>query len=753
MPRPKPTKTKLELLRERSFAIRQAMYGSSSHRPPSLPAPSPLMRVRPVDEARAAAEGTKTTRQIIEELTRPTNAAKGMAARKAFTETEEGNYFQYAEVHRICDLPVREGMAPEEIEYFQRTHVQAEAYQEGFRLLPKQIEAVLEYELTGGLVAPLGVGSGKTLVTLMVANKAYQKGLRKMLLLVPSQVLAQLVHADIRWARARVAINYPIHVMGGRSAPERRSLTRSGKPGLYILPYSLLSVKDTDEMLQGIAPQVIIADEGHNLSNRNSARSRRLMKFVEQHKPEGGVLSGTLTAKSPKDFAHLSQWSLGKNNPLPNAKSLADEWASVIDAEASDSVAGNTSRTGPLMPLVAWAKKHFPEETFTDNVSGFRKAFRLRFNSAPGVVASGDLDIGTSLILHNHRIPENKYRAAHGWDRLEELIEQVNESWLTPNGDEIEHAIHTWKWLNELTSGFYNELVWPVPQQYIEHRPGMSESRAEDLLERAKIHHAAGQEYSRALRQFLQKGGKPGIDTPMLVGHSMYQHQDRYVPHELYRLWVEHRELDFEGRPERTRRAVRVCSFKVDLAVQWALSLPKRKGAILWVTHQEMGRWLRDAMREAGMEDVLYCPAGDRYNMAIIDPANANKKIIASIPAHGTGKNLQHFQEQFFVQWPRQARAAEQVLGRLHRQGQRADEIVANTNMSLEFDDLNFAACVNDALYIHQTTGNKQKLVYASYDPLPKIFPSEVLRERGLQNELLNREQRRILEDKFGVGP
>jgi len=128
-----------------------------------------------------------------------------------------------------------------------------------------------------------------------------------------------------------------------------------------------------------------------------------------------------------------------------------------------------------------------------------------------------------------------------------------------------------------------------------------------------------------------------------------------------------------------------------------------------------------------------------------------DKIVVASITAHGEGKNLQHFHNQYFLQWPRNAAAAEQALGRLHRSGQEADVVLAVTNNSLDFDKMNFGACLNDSLYIHQSTGVKQKLIYATYFPdNPEIFPSEVLKERGYQPTILNADLWRAMEDRFG---
>ncbi len=146
----------------------------------------------------------------------------------------------------------------------------------------------------------------------------------------------------------------------------------------------------------------------------------------------------------------------------------------------------------------------------------------------------------------------------------------------------------------------------------------------------------------------------------------------------------------------------------------------------------------------------MHCPAGESANKNILDHGNKSKVVIASLDAHGTGKNLQHFQHMCVVQWPRSARTAEQLLGRLHRRGQEADELPVTTCNSLLFDHMNMAACLNDALYIHQSTGDKQKLIYANYDPLPKIFPPAVLYQRGLEVEKLTAEQEAMLTEKFG---
>ena len=211
------------------------------------------------------------------------------------------------------------------------------------------------------------------------------------------------------------------------------------------------------------------------------------------------------------------------------------------------------------------------------------------------------------------------------------------------------------------------------------------------------------------------------------------------------------KDLDFEGRPERDSRAIRVCDWKIAHLVEHAKMHRDGnpdKGIIFWIHHQEVGAWLVEALGAAGLRGVTHAKAGD--NEKILDPRVSKNIVVASIDAHGTGKNLQAFEHMAVVQWPRSARVAEQLIGRLHRRGQQADELVIRTCNTLPFDQMNFAACLNDALYIHQSTGDRQKLIYASYDPVPKIFPHHVMVANGLEVEKLTAEQERMLKDKFG---
>jgi hypothetical protein len=192
-------------------------------------------------------------------------------------------------------------------------------------------------------------------------------------------------------------------------------------------------------------------------------------------------------------------------------------------------------------------------------------------------------------------------------------------------------------------------------------------------------------------------------------------------------------------------------------ARDWAEKYAK-DGGLIWFHHDDVGQWCHETLEQAGL-DVVWCPSESvkkGSNDRIIDAGkgigpDVGKIFVAAMGGHGTGKNLQRFQAQLFLQYPRKADLLEQVIGRTHRNGQLADELTIHTCNTLLFDHMNTAAMLVNALYIHQSTGARQKAIYAAYNPLPKMYPSDFLRERGFRDvRVLDAEARQKLNEKFG---
>ncbi len=649
---------------------------------------------------------------------------------------------EQVEMARICSLPLVGMPGEEDVEIFCFDNLLAEAFDRGERLFPTQVAAVTAFQETGGGIFPIGVGWGKTGISIMCAEHAYRNRMRKILLMVPPQQISGLLKRHIPEWRRRVPISTPFHFLGGRGASARKSIAESGAPGVYVYPYSLLSATDAMSLLEVIRPDVVIADEAHNLKNPKAARTKRLLHFLREQNPKPALvaMSGTITTKNIGEYHHLAVLALRERCPIPRQASLTFFWGQILNADA---ITPNGYAKAMMQPLLGWARSSFPAEQFrADQTESYRRAFRYRFTTAPGVVATGDEEIGVSLRLEN-------IECSQPGGKLLELIEDVDERMVTPQGEPIDHALHCFKWRYELSAGFYNALVWPTEEELMKNRR-ISQPEAELLLLKAKKHQAALQEYHRALRDFF-KGSPPGLDTPREVGRSMSMHGDRHVGGLVYGLWRAVKDLDFEGRPERLSRPVRVDDFKIKQAIKWSEEFGS---GLIWVYHQEMGTWAVEALKEAGI-DALHAPAGaDDLIEDVGDYGRGGKGdriVVASMASHGTGRNLQAFQHQLFLQWPRSAQMAEQVLGRTHRNGQLADELVAHTLLTIEPDHVCRAASLNDAIYIQQTLGSRQKILICDYDPLPKIFSPEFLREQGTSPEMLNAEHRKMLKDLFAA--
>lgn len=670
------------------------------------------------------------------------------------------------EINRILNLPIVQGIDKETFDAINELVVQPTELRkkpmseggDGFRLFPMQAQALYSYSLYDGVFAPIAVGGGKTLTSLLIAQEAFNKGHTKVMLIIPPTIVPQLVKDDLPSYRTLVHFNMPVHVLHGFKADKQLMIAKSRRPGLYVYTYSGLSSENAEAILEAVAPQTIIADEAHLLSaTRESARARRFNHFLDEAGAELIAMSGTITKKEPIEYFSLLKHSLKENNPLPNIKTMATHWSECIGTKMDQDggIECNMNRqkaTGPLMPVINWAKMSFPKEEFETNLAGFRKAYRFRFMSTPGVESSGDdfLDIPLNIIND----PSDNGPNEQGWDELQEFCRCLKDEMVTPGGEELEHAMHVWKWLYELEgAGFYNELYWP-DMEWIEKYKNLSRSESRVLLERSQHWHEIYKDYVHEQAQFLKHCAKRGLDTPLLLGRSMSQHGPKEVGHALYESWVLKNEKEFEGRLTRLERAIRVCPFKINKAVDWARNtLPKNEGGIIWYKSKEVGLWLKEALEMADIKHVLHCPSGAKHDDEIRKVKTDHKKsIVIACSAHATGKNLQEIGWNRHVQWYQDAQLTEQCLGRTHRNGQKRKEVMTYVDVSSEFDRVMFAKTLNDAAYIHQTTGNQQKLMYAIHSPAPKLVPWEVQKQWGAQGAFSRQDKdvKKLLAKTFG---
>jgi len=624
-----------------------------------------------------------------------------------------------SELKRICDLDQVSELSEGEVQEASKHFVKESALKNGFFLLPAQAAMTLQYVNYNGLFGGAAAGDGKTLTSLLIENLAFRGEhtgkCRKILHLLPSNLVDQLKR-DIKWSRQKIHINTPYHFISDYKNPEdRMNLASNGGEGVYVLGYGLLSGKDTEEIIHKIKPQLIVADECHTLTNRKSARTRRVMNYLTKNPYTKLVLlSGTICRKTIKEYHHLITYALKDNSPVPMHWHQAETLSIALEGVGDFFPAAEVRLA---KPLADWAGEKW-YAGITENIDGLRRAYNKRLRTCPGVYISGNSEVASSLVLNCIRT-KGHGSSEENYQELKRLIKDVNETWTTPSGDEFDYALQKFKWMNELSQGFYNNLIWP--------------EEGTPLLAEAKARFDVEQELNRQVRQFLGGRHREGLDTPLLLRLSMKNHGAEHVGSDLYAVWKQWKSMDQKGLPSRISVPVRVSDFKINETVSaWNKLNKDKSGGVIWFYHQAFGKWLFDSFE--GREDVMLAPAGSKMKEFITNPDNVKgKTVIATMSGHGTGTNgLQHiFDKSLYAQNLHTATLAEQSLARLHRHGQESDQVEAHIMTASVYDDMHLTGILRNSYFLHLTHG-KQRLLLGSWINAPKHFDTTELLEAGV---------------------
>jgi len=127
--------------------------------------------------------------------------------------------------------------------------------------------------------------------------------------------------------------------------------------------------------------------------------------------------------------------------------------------------------------------------------------------------------------------------------------------------------------------------------------------------------------------------------------------------------------------------------------------------ALVVYKSQAVETWLR------GMGFAVFGAGSDA-------PPDSEPFPAVSLSVHGRGKNLQAWPVMLVLEPPSSGLVWEQLLGRIHRPGQTADLCVAEVLNPgvLGGGKGRLEKAREDAEYIEDTTGQKQKLGYANWD-------------------------------------
>lgn len=538
-------------------------------------------------------------------------------------------------------------------------------------LLPVQAWALDEARKVGGLLGPVGVGHGKTLLDLLTSMVVRPR--RVALLLIPPNLKKQLLEHD--WGYYSQHWQLP-NLAGGK-------WLTPGRPTIHVVAFSELSGSRATDLLSRVAPDVVIVDEAHSVRNRSAARTKRFLRYLKE-RPDTKLFSwsGTLTSRSLKDYAHLSNAALHENSPTPIGYTTVEEWAAHLDPSEFPGPAGRL-------------------RAFADSSGDVRLGYQKRVVETLGVVSSGDAASCQASLTISERKVEVPPEVAVALDELE-------ESWERPDHEEaLVDAMSVARCARELSCGFFYRWRWPRKEP----RP---------VIDRWL---AARKAWHKELREKL-KESKPHMDSPLLLARAAIRWFDGYIhierdenneeigrqeippytkngPLPVWRsaCWKEWKEVRDSAKPE--TEPVWLSNFLVEDAAAWLREGP----GLCWYEFDAFGR----AVDRLGGGDFVFCGPGADGDSRVLS-LDGNEAVVASIRAHGTGKNLQSFGRNLVATPPSDGATWEQLMGRTHRTGQAADEVTFEVYRHTEplIRALDKARDLSE--YIESTFGARQRL-------------------------------------------
>lgn len=425
----------------------------------------------------------------------------------------------------------------------------------------------------------------------------------------------------------------------------------------------------------------VLVSNCDRLRNPDGAGASRVLRhFVACGETRFCGWTGSLSDSEVEDYAHLAALALRLQSPLPLDRRETENWGRVLNE------CENPAPPGELARLC-----DHDDRLDADSVEGVREGYHQRLSQTLGVVISHQASVDVELTIEERQAPPLP-------DIIQKALHMVRSCWVRPDtlvgadyDEELTNAMDVAKCARELASGIFNrwrfDPIHGVPQ------------RAADIDE----WYEARAEWSRELREAL-KEREEWLDSPHLCEHAAQRyHGDRPKradrPEWASSTWPRWRDIKTKVKP--TTEACRVSDYLAVDAARWAL----QNHGIVWYGMVEFGRWVAELSGlplHGGGPD-----AGER-----IAKETGRTSIVASIKSHGRGRDgLQSlYTSQLIAQIPSSATAWEQLLGRLHRQGQ-ADAVHAFYYAQTDEVKSALETALGRAGYVRGTLGATQKLL------------------------------------------
>lgn len=527
-------------------------------------------------------------------------------------------------------------------------------------LFPVQALALAVAEENRGLLASIAVGGGKSLIGSLLPKVL---GIRPFKTVIFTR--AKLIDSWYR-EQARYAEHFQI---------ERN---------LYVLSYAKLSHPDEGPvLLDKLAPDLVIADEAHALKSKDSCRRSRFERYFEDN-PETifVAMSGTLTKTSILDYEHLAEIALKGGTPLPrSSKAWSDlnAWAACLDPEQEGTwaAAWQWGKVQPLNTVYGDGRKLMEIKDLTERRMQARAAYYERLRTTPGVVHTKLDTVGATLeieLITDVKVPLE----------VKEALARADVEYLLPNGDEIEDPLHKARAMRQIAQGVYYIWDWPGA-------PDIEWLRAR-------------RDKSREIRRAIKDGPRE-IDSPALVVREMErgdQFERDIALQKAWESWLPHKHKDPPPTVPRW-----LSEYLVDDVIRRARKWRDRPPAIIWYEH----RFVAERLQEKGVD--VYWPEEPR-NPETADPRDG--AIALSISSHTEGLNMQHLWRRMIVlSPPSDGGTWEQLIGRVHREGQEADSVQIEIYAHVPVYVNALREARKRATFINQANGQQQKLLIANW--------------------------------------
>lgn len=457
---------------------------------------------------------------------------------------------------------------------------------------------------------------------------------------------------------------------------EMRLLRRHWKlpPFMRIESYEMLSTKSGADLLAAYEPDTIVCDEAHMLKNPSAACTARLARYVRARRKSGElltliVMSGTIMTTSVKDFAHLGHWAIPRTSPIPADFNALDEWSRALDIKV-------TPRRR-LAPGALSTLRHTPTEPV-------RSAFRRRLVESPGVVATQEAPLPIGLTICSHAIELDP--------ALTSAYETLRSDWVTPDEWMVEDGVAMWRHARELARGFYSRWNPRPPDDWRDARRAWgSECREIVTTNRRQL------DTERQARDAVWEG---------------------LYPHALpaLRRWT-----DIAPSFEPNAEAVWVSDKTVNWIAEWARA---NSPALIWTERPAIGRRLAD-LHGLCYYGSLGVDAKTGRFIERHDPERMGSAVV-SIDSNSTGRNLQAWSRNLIVDVRQSGADWEQMLGRTHRDGQKACTVDVDVLFGCIEDVRGFWKAVEVSGGTDDMTGQAQKLVHADVEGVEGVEQAEL---------------------------